>query len=84
MKLCNFSGPGKSPEQWHHQEQHEMGGGGGGHHMGGGEDDEQLNNYDTGAGFFQVCRQTLFCFLIARISQVPLHKYAALARLIND
>ena len=53
LLLDYFSGPGKSPEQWHHQEAHEMGGhmGGGG---GGGEDDEQLNNYDTGAGFFQV------------------------------
>ena len=46
------TGPGKSPEQWRHQESHEMGhmGGGGG----GGEDDEQINNSDTGAGFFQV------------------------------
>ena len=37
-------------------------GGGGGHHMGGGEDDEQLNNYDTGAGFFQVCSPNTFFF----------------------
>ena len=38
-------------------------GGGGGHHMGGGEDDEQLNNYDTGAGFFQVCSPNTFFFV---------------------
>lgn len=31
-----------------------MGGVGGHMGGGGGEDDEQLNNYDTGAGFFQV------------------------------
>ena len=63
--------------------------------MGGGEDDEQLNNYDTGAGFFQVCSPNTFFFVffvvffvlfffMARISQVPLHKYATLAKLIKN
>ena len=46
-------GPGKSPSQWAHQE-HEENDQMNGH---GGED--ELNNYDTGAGFFQVISLTI-------------------------
>lgn len=44
-----ITGPGKSPNEWADQEEQENS------EMPQGEHDE-LNNYDTGAGFFQVLR----------------------------